>query len=99
MRRRRNGLNLEAMPEAPPLPTALGREERKRVELPPFSGDEPRCIKCGNLGATTKYLAHGRCLHGSDLVFVGYQPNERLHRECTRCSYSWDEALAGGDDA
>lgn len=94
-RPRRTGLDLKAMPDAPPpLPTALDREERKRVELPPFSGVIPRCVKCGNLGATTKYLAFGRCLHGSDRAFAGYEPNERLHRECGRCGYAWDEALA-----
>ena len=61
--------------------------------LPPFSGDVPTCAKCGHKGASTLYLAHGRCLHNGTAV-IGLYPNERLHRECGRCGYQWDEALA-----
>jgi hypothetical protein len=33
-------------------------------------------------------------------VVLGMQPNERLHRECRRCDFSWDEALVSveGED-
>lgn len=31
--------------------------------LPPFSGDEPTCIKCGYAGARTEYRALGTCEH------------------------------------
>jgi predicted nucleic-acid-binding Zn-ribbon protein len=62
--------------------------------LPPFSGDKPTCPKCGNVGADTVYLAYGHCVHGSGLA-LGVEPNERLHRECRRCEYAWDEALVG----
>lgn len=46
--------------------------------LPPYSGEYPRCIKCGNLGAHTRFV--------TDMV------GERLKRECARCDYAWDEA-------
>lgn len=60
---------------------------------PPFSGDEPTCTKCGYGGAATEYRAHGECLHGHGLTEVfGFEPNERLHRECARCG-QWDEAI------
>jgi hypothetical protein len=61
--------------------------------LPPFSGDTPTCPKCGNTGARTRFLNHGTCEHyGIDSLVMGYQANERLHRECQRCDYAWDEA-------
>ncbi|MFM9656825.1 hypothetical protein [Streptomyces scabiei] len=62
---------------------------------PPFSGEEPTCAKCGREGeAFTQYRAHGECIHGPGLEdFVGYEANERLHRECARCGYEWDEAI------
>jgi hypothetical protein len=58
--------------------------------LPPFSGDDPTCLKCGRKGASTKWLAYGRCEHISGFI-LGWEPNERLHRECLRCDYAWDE--------
>ncbi|MFI5687919.1 hypothetical protein [Streptomyces sp. NPDC051636] len=61
--------------------------------LPPYSGDETVCRKCQYKGASTRYMAVGRCLHESRDV-IGMDKNERLHRECLRCGYSWDEALA-----
>lgn len=64
------------------------------TSLPPFSGDDPACAKCGYGDAYTDYRAHGRCMHDySDLV-IGVEPNERLHRTCARCGYAWDERLA-----
>ncbi|WP_440063831.1 hypothetical protein [Streptosporangium sp. OZ121] len=63
--------------------------------LPPFSGDEPTCLKCGYEKASTMYLHHGECRHthpGEHLI-EGFRPNERLHRECFRCGYAWDEAI------
>lgn len=61
--------------------------------LPPFSGDNPTCPKCGNTRALTAFLPYGQCVYGGgqDLI-IGFDPNERLHRECTRCGYAWDEA-------
>ncbi|MFE3578743.1 hypothetical protein [Streptomyces vinaceus] len=63
--------------------------------LPPFSGDEPTCAKCGWTGASTEYLPMGDCVHspGDRGVTLGWAANERLHRECQRCRYAWDEAI------
>jgi hypothetical protein len=67
------------------------------LPLPPFSGDRPQCPKCGHKSARVVYLAYGKCRHTSYVgtgVVIGFQPNERLHRECDRCGFAWDEALA-----
>ena len=62
-------------------------------QFPLYSGEKPTCPKCGYAGATTTYLPHGRCSHyGADYEVVGDDLNERLHRSCTNCGYSWDEA-------
>lgn len=53
---------------------------------PPFSGDEPRCIKCGNEGAYTEWKA-AETLGGTVLR------EERLRRRCARCDFGWDEAI------
>lgn len=58
--------------------------------LPPFSGDEPRCVKCGNLGAFTEFEA-AQTLGGAVLA------DEKLLRRCTRCGYEWDEAIVQSD--
>ncbi|MFJ4926814.1 hypothetical protein [Streptomyces sp. NPDC088736] len=62
--------------------------------LPPFSGDEPVCPKCQFKGASTQYRKLGQCVHDSGGGSIGMTKNERLHRECGRCGYAWDEALA-----
>ncbi|MGW0550529.1 hypothetical protein [Streptomyces altiplanensis] len=59
---------------------------------PPYSGPEVTCTKCGHGGAFTTYRGYGQCLHGDLAESIGYEPNPRLHRECERCSFSWDEA-------
>ncbi|MDQ0758677.1 hypothetical protein [Streptomyces canus] len=59
-------------------------------ELPPFSGDEPTCPKCGNEGACTFYRAKGEPSPGQ--VAMASTLPERLERRCTRCDYGWDEA-------
>lgn len=63
-------------------------------ELPPFSGDNPTCPKCGNVGATATYL------DGMPMLSMCTGPwEERLCRRCRRCGYHWDEAIAEpGDD-
>lgn len=62
--------------------------------LPSFSGDTPTCAKCGYEGATTQYRELGQCVHAEGNTVLGIRKNERLHRECFRCGYAWDEALA-----
>ncbi|MEV6569958.1 hypothetical protein [Streptomyces sp. NPDC051577] len=66
------------------------------TDLPQYSGSEPTCIKCAWKGASTEYLPLGDCVHGPGDrgVTIGWHPNERLHRECQRCQYQWDEAIA-----
>lgn len=61
--------------------------------LSPFSGDTPTCPKCGNRKASTAWWCFGRI--DGERVSLG-NPDlwpERLHRECLRCSYGWDEAV------
>lgn len=67
--------------------------DSQAVELQPYSGDKPTCPKCSNKGAFTEYRAHGKCLHDRAGGVLGFSPNERLHRQCTRCDYAWDEAI------
>jgi len=62
--------------------------------LPPFSGNDSLCVKCGAGSASVRYLPHGKCIHtGGDYVVQGWESNERLHRECLCCGYCWDEAV------
>ncbi len=63
-----------------------------KEDLPPFS-KFPKCIKCGNETASTKYLESGVCIHNIGSSYVqGFEHNERLHRSCFRCEFEWDEA-------
>jgi hypothetical protein len=71
------------------LRAILGPDE----PLPPFSGDDPICPKCGHAGARVTYRAHGDCVHHAPGLVRGFRYNERLHRECYRCDYAWDEAI------
>ncbi|MFI8104727.1 hypothetical protein [Streptomyces sp. NPDC086023] len=57
------------------------------MSLPPFSGDEPTCIKCGQTGAHTEYIP------ARTVRWTGYQATECLQRNCRRCGYAWDEAV------
>jgi predicted nucleic-acid-binding Zn-ribbon protein len=60
--------------------------------LPPYSGPEPTCPKCGNEGAATEFRALGECLHETGEQVHTFARNERLHRTCYRCGHQWDEA-------
>lgn len=63
----------------------------ERAELPPFSGDDPVCVKCGFVGAQTAW-APVRLV--SDLGPGGelrWEP-ECLRRSCRRCGFGWNEA-------
>jgi ribosomal protein S27AE len=63
------------------------------ANLPPFSGDRPTCPKCGNVGARTEYVSPSlRCSHPGEVRSPYALTTERLHRECGRCDYAWDEA-------
>ncbi|MEV3996656.1 hypothetical protein AB0K62_13400 [Streptomyces halstedii] len=66
---------------------------------PPYTGPETRCTKCGHEGADTSYMAHGLCVHGRISEVIGFDNNPRLHRECDRCGYQWDEATVEQDGA
>lgn len=71
---------------------------KQEEELPPYSGLDPKCVKCGYDGATPQYMAYGECVHGGMMLEVlGFSPNERIHRECVNCSYMWDEAVINFD--
>lgn len=67
--------------------------------LPPYTGPDVRCPKCWHTGASTLFLKLGTCLHGREAATIGAKPNPRLHRECDRCEYQWDEAPADDDQA
>lgn len=60
--------------------------------LPPFSGDDPTCVKCGKAGARTNYRPP------LDTVADLWDPDrfpvkgEYLERKCRRCDYAWPEA-------
>jgi rubredoxin len=63
------------------------------VSLPPFFGDTPTCPMCGHQSARTTFIQIGSCSHyGRDSLIIGCDANERLHRECGRCGFAWDEA-------
>lgn len=55
------------------------------MSLPPFSGEDPTCVKCGNVGASTTF---------SDRNLTNGLWGDRLVRACLRCGYTWDEATA-----
>ncbi|AWT42592.1 MULTISPECIES: hypothetical protein [Streptomyces] len=76
---------------------ADGREGlRQSAEaLPPYSGPDAPCPKCGNEGAGTQYRApriRGLWEWNDANVMRGPLP-ERLQRNCDRCDFCWDEAL------
>ncbi|MEU9558009.1 hypothetical protein [Streptomyces fumanus] len=58
-------------------------------ELPPFSGEYPTCPKCSNKGARTEYKSPAEPSSGR-MLGPGI---ERLERRCSRCDFTWDEAL------
>jgi hypothetical protein len=58
--------------------------------LPPFSGSRPTCPKCGHHEARTTWRPEDQLCSCRTPTGIG----ERLCRECWRCSYHWNEALA-----
>ena len=63
---------------------------------PEYSGENTLCAACGWNIARTKFMEGGMCLHRDggeyDIVLHFARSNPRLHRECARCGYMWDEA-------
>lgn len=69
-------------------------ETSQLADYPDYSGEEPTCPKCQRDGASTEYMPVGRCMHaGRWSQVIGLTANERLHRQCLTCGYSWDEAV------
>ena len=72
--------------------------------LPPYSGLDPKCPKCSEIGASTAYIEIGKCTHNFfgfsfNSTVDGFFRNPRLHRECDNCKYCWDEQpLAHGHE-
>lgn len=62
--------------------------------LPPYTGPDTECPKCGHDAATTTFVGTGRC-GGDSHDFIQNShglDNPRLCRRCKRCDYAWDEA-------
>ncbi|MFE3378782.1 hypothetical protein [Streptomyces anulatus] len=71
----------------PPPPPADDR-------LPAYTGDSAVCPACSHTEVITRYRAAGE--HGTQDPHT-FRPSSkpaRLERECWRCDYAWDEALA-----
>ena len=66
--------------------------------LPPYTGENGRCAKCGSTSARTRYQARldpsARIQHELRNVPMHDPEQERLCRECERCHFHWDEAVA-----
>lgn len=63
--------------------------------LPPFSGDNPTCPKCGHTEAVTRHRKAGEPRTGEAVLLArAARYPERLERECWRCDFVWDEARA-----
>lgn len=63
--------------------------------LPPYSGDNTTCVKCGFDQAHTEYQPTAPAVLLIDR-YGNHQRGplpERLQRRCNRCDYTWDEAL------
>lgn len=60
--------------------------------LPPFSGDRPRCRKCGILGAHTEWIPHKGAVNDRGQLVRAAVP-EYLRRTCIRCGFVWREDI------
>lgn len=62
-------------------------------DYPPYSGDDSKCAKCGNEESYTRYCA-GRCIgNGARHHEVLGTSDEHFCRSCSRCGFTWDEAI------
>lgn len=75
-------------------PTALPPGPLPDEQLPPYSGDDTVCAKCGFVGASTRYRGAGERGALESKPRRLSTTGERLERECVRCGYAWDEAVA-----
>lgn len=62
------------------------------TKLPPFSGDRPRCRKCGVLGAHTEWQPRKAPVYDRTQL-VRAAEDEHLRRSCIRCGYRWREDI------
>lgn len=58
--------------------------------LPPFSGDKPRCRKCGMRGAHTEWQPYKSPVYDRSQC-IRAEVEEHLRRTCIRCGYHWRE--------
>lgn len=67
-----------------------------RAALPPYSGPDAVCVKCGYDQASTVYVPRS-VVAWDDRITVANAPahDEYLRRECLRCGYQWAEAVLG----
>lgn len=73
------------------LPPTPGPDDTR---LPPYSGEETVCVKCSHDSAVTRFRKAGEHSTQDPHTFRPSTKGERLERECWRCDYAWDEALA-----
>ena len=64
--------------------------------LPEYTGENPRCPKCGGHGAATEFQS---VLSVGVYIVAGVDmPDEWLTRTCMRCGYQWREACVSAAD-
>lgn len=82
------------------LTTSGALPAHQEPELPPFTGNAALCPKCGYEFVSTGYrraLSATTMLRTGGRLVRGPLP-ERQERDCDRCHYTWDEAVAVGGE-
>lgn len=88
---------LEAVPA--PAPKLRLVPPLEGVELPSYTAEDGECVKCGADFAKVEFLASGQtCTHVHGSGWKAMWGQERLHRTCRDCGYSWDEAVIGNKE-
>lgn len=77
-------------PKAPTLDLSVFPAGLAITALPPYSGNSATCIKCGNVGASTKYTE--RPVTRVEGGVSTTRTTECQRRECSNCGYPWNEA-------
>ncbi|MCY0957681.1 hypothetical protein [Streptomyces sp. H27-H5] len=62
--------------------------------FPSYTGEETPCPKCAHDTAITRYRRRGEHSTQDRQTFMPSVKGERLERQCWRCDYCWDEAVA-----